>query len=146
MLNTPILIVGGGPVGMNLALDLSWRDVPCILINNLETTPNHPQGNTHNARTMEHYRRLGLAEKIRKVGLPIDHSGDAIIVTRINGYELCRIKIPSLLERLTPGSIDLKMGPEPLHRASQMFVEGILKSENADAIYSLILEEDTKFI
>ena len=129
MLNTPILIVGGGPVGMNLALDLSWRDVPCILINNLETTSNHPQGNTHNARTMEHYRRLGIAEKIRKVGLPIDHSGDAIIVTRINGYELCRIKIPSLLERLTPGSIDLKMGPEPLHRASQMFVEDILKSE-----------------
>jgi 2-polyprenyl-6-methoxyphenol hydroxylase-like FAD-dependent oxidoreductase len=129
MLKTPILIVGGGPVGMNLALDLSWRGVPNILINEGETTPNHPQGNSHNARTMEHYRRIGIADKIRKVGLPADHSGDAIIVTRINGYELCRIKIPSLQERLKLGSNDLDIGPEPLQRASQMYVEKILKSE-----------------
>jgi len=129
MLKTPIMIVGGGPVGMNLALDLAWRDVPCMLVNRIEKTPNHPQGNTHNARTMEHYRRLGIAEKIRKVGLPIDHSGDAVIVTRVNGYELCRIKIPSLRERLKPGSKDLNIGPEPLQRASQMYVEKILKSE-----------------
>ena len=129
MPKTPILIVGGGPVGMNLALDLAWRDVPCMLVNREKTTPKHPQGNTHNARTMEHYRRIGIAHKIRKVGLPLDHCGDAIIVTRINGYELCRIKIPTSRERLTHGSKDLELGPEPLHRASQMYVEEILKSE-----------------
>ena len=129
MPETPIMIVGGGPVGMNLALDLAWRDVPCMLVNQAKTTPNHPQGNSHNARTMEHYRRIGIANKIRDVGLPMDHCGDAIIVTRINTFELCRIKIPSLRERMTPGSIDLELGPEPLQRASQMFVEKILKSE-----------------
>ena len=129
MLETPVLIVGGGPVGMNLTLDLAWRGVPCMLVNQDETTPNHPQGNTHNARTMEHYRRIGIANEIRKVGLPPDHCGDAIIVTRINSYELCRIKIPSLRKRMTPGSKDLEIGPEPLHRASQMYVEKILKSE-----------------
>jgi 2-polyprenyl-6-methoxyphenol hydroxylase-like FAD-dependent oxidoreductase len=129
MFQTPIIIVGGGPVGMNLALDLAWRNVPCMLVNYSETTPNHPQGNSHNARTMEHYRRIGIAEKIRNVGLPLDHCGDAIIVTRINAHELCRIKIPSLRERITPGSDDLKLGPEPLQRASQMFVEQILKDE-----------------
>jgi 2-polyprenyl-6-methoxyphenol hydroxylase-like FAD-dependent oxidoreductase len=129
MLETPIIIVGGGPVGMNLALDLARYGVPSMLVNLLETTPSHPQGNSHNARTMEHYRRIGIADKIRGVGLPLDHSGDAIIVTQINGYELCRIKIPSLRERLTPGSTDLDLGPEPLQRASQMFVEKILKAE-----------------
>ena len=129
MPKTPILIVGGGPAGMNLALDLAWRDVPCMLVNQGETTPNHPQGNTHNARTMEHYRRLGVADKIREVGLPLDHCGDAIIVTRINSHELTRIKIPTLRERMTPGSNDMEIGPEPLQRASQMFVEQILKAE-----------------
>lgn len=129
MTNTPIMIVGGGPVGMNLALDLAWRDVPCMLVNMAETTPNHPQGNSHNARTMEHYRRLGIAHRLRDVGLPMDHCGDAIFITRINTHEIGRIKIPTLRERLTPGSYDLQMGPEPLQRASQMFVERILKDE-----------------
>jgi len=129
MSKIPVLIVGGGPVGMNLALDLAWRNVPCMLVNLGETTPVHPQGNTHNARTMEHYRRLGVADKVRDVGLPFDHCGDAIIVTRINTHELTRIKIPTLKERMTPGSDDLMLGPEPLQRASQMFVEEILKAE-----------------
>ena len=129
MTKTPIVIVGGGPVGMNLALDLAWRDVPCMLVNQAETTPNHPQGNTHNARTMEHYRRLGIAPRMRDVGLPLDHCGDAIFVTRINTHEIGRIRIPTLRERLTPGSYDLEIGPEPLQRASQMFVERVLKEE-----------------
>ena len=129
MPNVPVLIVGGGPVGMNLALDLAWRNVPCMLVNRAMETPNHPQGNTHNARTMEHYRRLGIADRMRDVGLPFDHCGDAIFVTRINTHEIGRIKIPTLRERLTPGSFDLEIGPEPLQRASQMFVERILKKE-----------------
>lgn len=129
MIETPVIIVGGGPVGMNLALDLAWRDVPCMLVNEPKTTPNHPQGNTHNARTMEIYRRLGIADRMRDVGLPMDHCGDAIFVTRINSHEIGRIRIPTLRERLTPGSFDLEIGPEPLQRASQMFVERILKEE-----------------
>lgn len=129
MIDIPVLIVGGGPVGMNLALDLAWRDVPCMLVNQAKTTPNHPQGNTHNARTMEIYRRLGIADRMRDVGLPMDHCGDAIFVTRINSYEIGRIKIPTLRERMTKGSFDLDIGPEPLQRASQMFVERILKQE-----------------
>ena len=78
---------------------------------------------------MEIYRRLGIAGRVRNVGLPVDHCGDAIFVTRINAHEIGRIRIPSVLERLTPGSLDLQIGPEPLQRASQMFVERILKEE-----------------
>ena len=127
--NFPVIIVGAGPIGMNLALDLALRQVQCLIIEKNFTTSKHPQGNTHNLRTMEHYRKLGLADKIREVGLPLDHSGDAVFVTRINSHELCRINIPTLRERTKNGSDDLKMGPETFQRASQMFVEKILKDE-----------------
>ena len=50
---TPVLIVGGGPVGLVLAIDLAWRGVPCMLVNTGDTTARHPQGSTHNCRSME---------------------------------------------------------------------------------------------
>ena len=127
--NFPVIIIGAGPIGMNLALDLALRQVQCLIIEKNFTTSKHPQGNTHNLRTMEHYRKLGLADKIREVGLPLDHSGDAVFVTRINSHELCRINIPTLRDRIKNGSDDLKIGPETFQRASQMFVEKILKDE-----------------
>ena len=106
---TPVLIVGGGPVGMNLALNLAYWNTPCLLVNDQPATANHPQGNSHNARTMEHYRRLGLAEEIRAVGLPPDHCGDAICVTRINGHEMGRIVLEMQDARLSLG-IALRLG------------------------------------
>ena len=127
--NFPVIIIGAGPIGMNLALDLALRQVQCLIIEKNFSTSKHPQGNTHNLRTMEHYRKLGLADKIREVGLPLDHSGDAVFVTRINSHELCRINIPTLRDRIKNGSDDLKIGPETFQRASQMFVEKILKDE-----------------
>ena len=60
-----VIIIGGGPVGMALALNLAALGVRSVLINR-ETGPRwHPKGSTQNARTMEHYRRLGIVEKIR---------------------------------------------------------------------------------
>ena len=70
----PVVIIGAGPVGMNLALDLAFREIRCLIIEKNFSTSKHPQGNTHNLRTMEHYRKLGLADKIRNVGLPLDLS------------------------------------------------------------------------
>ena len=126
-LHTPILIVGGGPVGMNMALNLAYWETPCLIVNDQPDTPKHPQGNSHNARTMENYRRLGIADEIRTVGLPPDHCGDAICVTRINAHEMGRIVLPTNRERVTPGFHELDLTPEPNHRASQMFVEAVLK-------------------
>lgn len=129
MIETPVLIVGGGPVGMNLALNLAYWETPCLLVNEGADTPDHPQGNSHNARTMEHYRRLGIAEKIRTVGLPPDHSGDAIFVTRIATHEMGRINLPTNRDRISPDFPEKKLTPEPTQRASQMFVEALLKKE-----------------
>jgi 2-polyprenyl-6-methoxyphenol hydroxylase-like FAD-dependent oxidoreductase len=133
---TPILIVGGGPVGLVLAIDLALQGVPCALVNDGETTAQHPQGNTMNARTMEHYRRLGVSKTVRETGLPFDHPTDSAYFTHLNGFEITRFRMPSAEEKMRHGSPDLKITPEPLHRVSQMLVEAILKQRADDLPHS----------
>jgi len=70
MAETQVLIVGAGPVGLTLALDLGQRGVRCVLIGGNETSIQLPKMERCNARTMEIYRRLGIAEKVRDAGLP----------------------------------------------------------------------------
>jgi 2-polyprenyl-6-methoxyphenol hydroxylase-like FAD-dependent oxidoreductase len=132
-LDTQVLICGGGPVGLCLTLELALRGVSCAIVNKSGTVATHPQGNTMNARTMEHYRRFGISQKVRKTGLPADHITDSVYLTRLNGKEIVRFKMPSTDEKMAPDSPLLEVGPEPLHRVSQMLVEQILK-DRADAL------------
>lgn len=122
---TPVLISGGGPVGLALSIELAWRGVRSVLVNTEPTTAAHPQGNTHNARTMEHYRRLGIADRVRAVGLPQDLVTDVIYLTRFTGHEFARIPMPSSAEKKTRiAACDMSfLTPEPIHRASQFYVE-----------------------
>lgn len=125
---TPVLIVGGGPVGLVLSIELAWRGVPCTLVNIGETTALHPQGSTHNCRTMEHYRRLGIARQVRNTGLPQNDDTDVAYLTRFTKQELSRIHMPSPAEKkrqMTNRDPSL-LTPEPIHRASQFYVEPVL--------------------
>jgi 2-polyprenyl-6-methoxyphenol hydroxylase-like FAD-dependent oxidoreductase len=128
MTTTPIAIIGGGPVGMVLAMNLAAFGVRSILINTEPSTRWHPKGNTHNARTMEHYRRLGISKKLRQIGLPSDHPTDVAYFTTLNGWEMARHPLPSegekqaQLEKAAPTD----QVPEPLFRANQMYVEAAL--------------------
>jgi 2-polyprenyl-6-methoxyphenol hydroxylase-like FAD-dependent oxidoreductase len=126
---TPILVVGGGPVGLALAIDLASRGVASMLVNDGPDTAKHPQGNTHNARTMEHYRRLGIAEAVRATGLPADHPTDVAYFTRLTGHELARLPMPTPAAKLAdrPRNPHAELTPEPIHRASQFYVEPVLK-------------------
>src|SRR6266850_2868888 len=56
-----VLVVGAGPVGQTLSIDLAKRGVSVLLIERNETCLQHPKMERCNARTMEFYRRLGLA-------------------------------------------------------------------------------------
>jgi 2-polyprenyl-6-methoxyphenol hydroxylase-like FAD-dependent oxidoreductase len=125
---TPVGIVGGGPIGLLLALFLDRHNVPSTVFNTEESVPNQPRGSTHNARTMEHYRRLGLAAQVRRLGLPWDHAADIAFFTRYNGVELARLHwvSPGEALRQVATADQADQTPEPMHRANQMYVERLL--------------------
>ena len=85
--HTPIAIVGGGPVGLMLALLLDRHGVRSVLFNTEETTRWHPKGSSQGARTMEHFRRLGIAGNVWALGLPADHPTDVIYFTRFRRHK-----------------------------------------------------------
>ena len=125
---TPVIIVGGGPVGMMLALNLDALGVRSVLINAQPRPLWHPKGGSHNSRTMEHYRRLGLSARIRRLGLPPDHPTDVVYFTRMNGYELQRLPMPSERDkqRAVAAAGPIEQVPEPILRCNQMQVEALV--------------------
>lgn len=123
-----VAIVGAGPVGMVLAIELGRRGVPAVLVNDRPGTSAHPAANATQARTMEHFRRLGLAARIRALGLPADYPTDITYFTRYARHELARFSLPSSrdassLVRTLSGSWSAAELP---HRCSQMYIEEVL--------------------
>ena len=86
----PVLIVGGGPVGLSLACDLGWRGVECLLIERGDGTIEQPKTNEVNIRTMEFCRRWGIVDTIEARGYSRDHPHDQVYCTNLTGYELSR--------------------------------------------------------
>ena len=125
---TPVAIVGGGPVGLMLALFLDFYGVRSVLFNAEPEVRRHPKGSTHNSRTMEHHRRLGIAQQVRDLSLPIDRPTDVSYYTRLTGWELGRLHLPSEADkrRAVAASATTDQIPEPLLRANQMYVEAFL--------------------
>ncbi len=134
-----VVIAGGGPVGLVLALELGLRGVRCILLNDQPTTARHPKANAVSSRTMEHLRRLGVARRLRARGLDDDHPTDVSYFTRLTGYEIGRLRQPSRAEamrRARVGEGDWA-SPEPPHRVSQIFLEDELK-RRVDEIAAIV--------
>jgi 2-polyprenyl-6-methoxyphenol hydroxylase-like FAD-dependent oxidoreductase len=124
-----VLIVGGGPVGLTLAIDLAWRGIDVTLVEpRAPAAPPEPKCNHVAARTMEIFRRLGLAEKVRDAGLPADYPHDISYRTTFTGAELTRIPIPCRRDRFTrkDGPDCNWPTPEPPHRINQIFLKPIL--------------------
>ncbi|MFI2200457.1 FAD-dependent monooxygenase [Streptomyces sp. NPDC020192] len=91
MNETEVLIIGGGPVGLALALDLRSRGVACMVLEATDGRIRHPRVGTVGPRSMELMRRWGLAERIRKSGWPGDHPLDIAWVTAVGGHEIHRL-------------------------------------------------------
>ncbi|MGY3507919.1 2-polyprenyl-6-methoxyphenol hydroxylase-like FAD-dependent oxidoreductase [Bradyrhizobium sp. USDA 3051] len=128
-LTASVLIVGGGPCGLMLANELGRRGVSAILVDEKPGTAFNPQANATQARSMEHYRRLGFADEIRRQGLPADYPTDVAYFTRYTGYELARFKLPSSSRagELVKGMSGSWSAAELPHRVSQKYVEAVLR-------------------
>ena len=91
-MKTDVAIIGGGPAGLMLAIELGCRGVPCVLLEEDAAGPVLPKANATSARTMEHYRRRGFADQVRALGLPPGHPQDVVYCTRVAGRELTRFQ------------------------------------------------------
>lgn len=123
MEETPVLIVGGGPVGLALACELGWRGVACTLVEQGDGTIVTPKMNEVNIRTMEFCRRWGIADAVHACPFPPDYPLDVVFVTSLSGYELGRIRRPSRMKE-TPAPYS----PMRLEVCSQMWFDPILQN------------------
>ena len=128
-ISASVLIVGAGPVGLTLAMDLAWRGVDVVVAElRAQGEPPSVKCNHTSARSMEIFRRLGVARALRDAGLPGDYPNDCAYRTTFGGEELTRIEIPARNERYTAtGGPDTDWPtPEPPHRINQIFLEPVL--------------------
>jgi 2-polyprenyl-6-methoxyphenol hydroxylase-like FAD-dependent oxidoreductase len=132
MLTVPVLVAGGGPVGLTLALCLASRGIRCMLVERNAATTSHPKMDMTNSRTMELFRRMSIAESLRKVAVPEDHPLDVLWLTSMTGYELHRFPYPSVVEwrSLIRSRNDGSQPLEPPMRVSQVEIEPVLKAAN----------------
>lgn len=133
-LECDVLVVGAGPVGLTLAMDLQSRGARVVVAETRRfAEPPSVKCNHVAARTMERFRRLGVAAKLRAAGLPADYPNDVVFRTSVCGTELTRIPIPARAERYTSkeGPDTWWPTPEPPHRINQLFLEPILLEHTA---------------
>ena len=124
-----VIVVGAGPVGLTLAMDLAQRGTRVTVLEQRERgEPPSVKCNHVSARSMELFRRLGFVDKVRNAGLPEGYPHDIAFRTTMTGKELARIPIPCRDERYTStdGPDTGWPTPEGPHRINQLFLEPIL--------------------
>jgi 2-polyprenyl-6-methoxyphenol hydroxylase-like FAD-dependent oxidoreductase len=123
-----VVIVGGGPVGLALATELAFHGVASVIIERrADVSLLRPRAKTTSARSMEHFRRWGLASEIRaRAGLPVRWSDEAVFCTSLLGREITRIERCFGLD-LTGSDLVA----EPGQQIAQPIVEQVLRESAA---------------
>jgi 2-polyprenyl-6-methoxyphenol hydroxylase-like FAD-dependent oxidoreductase len=129
-MDSDVLIVGAGPTGLTLAIDLGKRGVRCTLIEQKERPAFLPKMERINARSMEIYRRMGLAQKIRAAGLRPDCPMDVYIILSLTEPPLLHLPYPSVEQALAKAHAvnDGTLPLEPYQLISQYTLEPFLKA------------------
>jgi 2-polyprenyl-6-methoxyphenol hydroxylase-like FAD-dependent oxidoreductase len=129
VIQTPVLIAGGGPVGLTMALDLGRRGVRCTLIERKDKPAFFPKMERCNARTLEIFRRLGIVDRVRAAGYPSSYPMDVYHITTMMEPPLACVHYGSVdeLRAEAAASNDGTSPLEPYQLISQYTLEPLLK-------------------
>ena len=124
-----VIVVGAGPVGFTLAIDLGRRGVRCLLLERDPSTKPYPKMDRSNARTMEVYRRIGIADEVRAAGFPPEAPMDVFVVTRLCDPPISRFPYPSVAQYRDQirTCLDASMPLEPYQLVAQNDLEPVLR-------------------
>ena len=103
-LETSVVIVGAGPVGLVLAGDLGWRGLSCIVIEQSDGSVYQPRQDLVGVRTMEFCRRWGITGDVEDAPYPRDYPQDNVTIagSLVHGWEIGRHRVPSMNESAPP--------------------------------------------
>lgn len=132
-----ILIVGGGPVGLGLALDLAWRGQASMLVErDPKTAPVMlAKANGLHERTIETCRRWGIYDKVIERGFPQDLPGDSVYSTSLTGYCLGRSVIESTRDRPQPPESPVKRQRCPQYEFDPILADEVHRLGLTDVRY-----------
>jgi 2-polyprenyl-6-methoxyphenol hydroxylase-like FAD-dependent oxidoreductase len=121
-----------------LANELGRRGIAVVLVDQNPGTTQNAAANATQARTMEHFRRLGFADEVRSLGLPPDFPTDVAYFTRFARHELARFSLPSSRDarQLVTTLSGSWSAAELPHRCNQKFIEPVLR-RHAEALPSV---------
>jgi len=131
--DVPVLVIGGGPVGMSLATELGYQGIETLVVERRDGTVSHPKMNMISTRTMEFCRRWGVAGEIRGAGWPPEHPMNIAYVTSLSGYRISGFEYPSYDDRPP-----WQHTPEGHQRCSQLFFDPVIqkRAESFESVTS----------
>ena len=121
-MDTPVLIIGAGPIGLALAGDLGFRGAACTLIEKTDGKVQQPKMDMIGIRTMEYCRRWGIVPWVESAGYNRAYPQDCAWVTTLDGHEFGREVFAAPQDEKKP-----PQSPQKRERCPQNFFDPVLQ-------------------